>query len=331
MNFKDFSHKKILNVYKVVFFSIFLFFSSYNFSNDIINLTVRTKDGIILFKSSKEVIEDLKKILFDEGKGLSNLEIISKLGKYELVEKLDFQFYRDTTIEAEKVPGIVIKSTVSSAVNLGYLPNIINMSLEEVFFLFYAEGWDFGIFGHKPDRKISVPKNIFLYSAPKYFNESKIWIDGRDYSLNDIGYNFVVLNSKGEIVEVRSFKTPVSIEESEKMVKFLEGFKGDNYYILSSLKWGATNYFSSNASKYLKKLGKKYIPDTRTHFSDVFIFNGDELIENFKLDYPSTLAIFKKDSYFESEDEITSLITPGIIIISGTKPEDLVYICGKIE
>ncbi len=312
---------------------IFIFFllNSYNFSSDIINLSVRTKDGIILFKSRKETIENLKNILTNEGKNLSNLEIISKLGKYNFEGKLDYQFYRDISIKSEKIPGIVIKSTISSAVDLGYIPNIINMSLDEVFFLLYAEGWEFGIFGSLPEGILSIPRNIFIYSGPKFYNESKIWIDGIDYSLNEIGYNLVILNKDGEIVEVKNFKTPTSIEESEKMVKFLESIEGKDYYILSSLKWGATNFFSGSALKYLRKLGVKYMPDTRTHFSDAFILYKDNLIENFKLDFPSKVIGFKKDRYFETEEKITSLITPGIIIISGTKPDDLVYICGKVD
>lgn len=262
------NNSKLKNFLTLIFFLIIV--KTYAAEN--IVHTIRCLDGVVLILGSEESIKLSKSIIQEKlNLQLKTQQIYNFLIQQNITGVTDINYYLSPQIkiQQEKIETLTIKS----AEEKGLIPYIENKNivlakeiLQDVGFMVMFNPTPIGT------TNIFSPVDIFVESAGVYVgNYGNIYIDEKNVSLNQRGFNIVIVdNVSGKVEQSVSFDTWLSENESLKMSRFIKNI-ADGKIVICAVKDEGAKKFSEDNFKAIKSLGGKINFKGYRHFSYILV------------------------------------------------------------
>lgn len=234
--------------------------------------TIRCVDGVVLILGNKASIKTSKFLIQDKlNSQIKTLELYNFLIQQNITGITDISYFLSPQIKIQQEKFITL--TIKEAQAKGLIPYIENKNivlakkiLQEIGFTVLFNPTPIGTTG------IFSPVDIFVESAGVYVgNYANIYVEEKNVSLNQRGFNIVVLdNVSGKVEQTVSFDTWLSESESLKMTKFIKNIPA-NKIVICAVKDEGAKKFSEDNFKAIKSLGGKINFKGYRHFSYILV------------------------------------------------------------
>jgi len=303
-------------------------------------LTLRTSDGLALVDGSLELVEELRSRLeLEPFPPVTNRQLFAWMTANGAVAE-NIRLFARGGAAADSSPSALRwrKTTVRKAILAGDAPYILGRPLYEAYMAIRASGARmFLIDSPAAINGVSdFPRTIFIFSSAYGDGMHGIYVDGADKSPHSNGYNVVAFDGKsGKVTETGGFNMFIGPEEGERMEGFLRALPAGSYAAVS-IKWGSGPFMTPGVESALSEFGSRQSLDPEMLISHAMFggkIPGAEAEEAAAVNLGSKVVLFGAgDRLSESDIAAGSVPGPGrALAISGTRPDDAVYILEEIR
>lgn len=302
-------------------------------------LSLRTDDGLVVADCSMEKAEELmEKMAAMDNPPSAGRDVYRWLLSNNIPADSIRIYLGKTAAGGADSKKTGMKWTVSGlreAERRGEIPAISGLELFEAYMILRSAGYE--VFLSEKDIKktqtaMGLKHTIFALSFAFQNGYHGIYVDGKDYSRAETGYNIVTIPSGGEVVDKSvGYSLYVDVDAGRKMADFLNGLPKDTI-VLASINHGPGVFLTSAAVSALQQCGSAESPDPEVLSSHAMIgkkgMAPGTAIEKSTVNAGSNVIYFSDDLYVDVSD--LEKVFPGgsgrAIILTGTGADDKTYV-----
>lgn len=331
---------KLIVAYFVMTVAIAGFYSSAIFCETTQKtMSLRTNDGLVVVDCTTDRAEELLGIMATlASPPSSNRDVYKWLLQYNTPADT-IRIYMDKN-NADSVsagiPDMKWKSMdLLSAERQGAIPSISGLEIFEAYLMLRSSGFSVLLSSADVERskaELDLKHTVFVLSYAFQSGYHGIYVDGKDHSRAEIGYNIVTIPPDGGGVDQSTgYSLYVDTSGGIKMAEFLNGLP-DGTFVLASINHGPGVFLTGDAIKALHACGSAVVPDPEVLSSHAMIgkkgMPSGSAIEKAAVNAGSNIIYFNKDLFVDvSGIEKVDLSSYGrTVVLTGTEPGDRVFI-----
>lgn len=301
-------------------------------------LSLRTDDGLVVADCSIEKAEEMMGIMAGLANPPSTGREVYKwlIGNGVSADSIRIYLEKRSGGADSKNAGMKWRAaSLRDAERGGVIPSITGLEIFEAYMMLRSAGYEVYLSKDDFNREnspIQIKHTIFVLSYAFQSGYHGIYVDGKDYSRAEIGYNIVTIPPDGgEVSDSAGYSLYVDVDGGRKMADFLNGLPNGTF-VLASINHGPGVFLSGAAVQALHGCGSVESPDPEVLSSHAMIgkkgMAPGTAIEKSAVNAGSNVIYFNEDLYVDvtSLESRFSGASARAVVLTGTDADDMAYV-----